>query len=110
MVWIRQRCHVAPLNTVPIASTAGVVGLISATTTRLSVSRLSLVSTTAAGVVGLISATTLVLFRQGVSSLPALGIFVLALAAVYLWKVKAAVAGIVLGAGILGLVLTQLLA
>jgi len=84
MVWIRQRCHVAPLNTVPIASTAGVVGLI--------------------------SATTLVLFRQGVSSLPALGIFVLALAAVYLWKAKAAVAGIVLGAGILGLVLTQLLA
>jgi arsenate reductase len=43
--------------------------------------------------------------RQGIGSLPALGIFVLALAAVYLWKAKAAVAGIVLGAGLLGLLL-----
>jgi len=58
-----------------------------------------------AGVVGLISATTLVLLRQGITSLSALGIFVLALAAVYLWKAKAAVAGIVLGAGLLGLLL-----
>jgi len=58
-----------------------------------------------AGVVGLMSATTLVLFRQGIASLPALGIFVLALAAVYLWKAKAAVAGIVLSAGILGLLI-----
>jgi len=56
-----------------------------------------------AGVVGLITATTFVLFRQGIASLPALGIFVLALAGVYLWKAKAAVAGIVLSAGILGL-------
>jgi chromate transporter len=56
-----------------------------------------------AGVVGLISATTLVLFRQGITSLPALGIFVLALAGVYLWKAKAAVAGIVLSAGLIGL-------
>jgi chromate transporter len=56
-----------------------------------------------AGVVGLIAATTLVLFRQAIANLPALGIFALALAAVYLWKAKAAVAGIVLGAGILGL-------
>jgi chromate transporter len=56
-----------------------------------------------AGVVGLISATTLVLFRQGITSPHALGIFVLALAAVYLWKAKAAVAGIVLSAGLLGL-------
>jgi chromate transporter len=58
-----------------------------------------------AGVVGLITATTLVLFRQGIGSLPALGIFVLALAAVYLWKAKAAVARIVFGAGLLGLLL-----
>jgi chromate transporter len=58
-----------------------------------------------AGVVGLITATTLVLFRQGIGSLSALGIFVLALAAVYLWKAKAAIAGIVLGAGLLGLLL-----
>jgi chromate transporter len=58
-----------------------------------------------AGVVGLIAATTLVLFREGITSLPALIIFALALAAVYLWKAKAAVAGIVLGAGVLGLLL-----
>jgi chromate transporter len=58
-----------------------------------------------AGVVGLITATTLVLFRQVITSLPALGIFALALAAVYLWKAKAAVAGIVLGAGLLGLLI-----
>jgi chromate transporter len=58
-----------------------------------------------AGVIGLITATTLVLFRQAITSLPALGIFVVALAGVYLWKAKAAVAGIVLGAGLLGLLL-----
>jgi chromate transporter len=56
-----------------------------------------------AGVVGLIAATTLVLFRQAIASPHALGIFALALAGVYLWKAKAAVAGIVLGAGFLGL-------
>lgn len=60
-----------------------------------------------AGVVGLIGATTIQLFGVGVSSLPALTIFALALAALYVWKAKAAVAGIVLGAGILGLVLLQ---
>jgi chromate transporter len=58
-----------------------------------------------AGVVGLIAATTIVLFFQAITSLPALGIFGVALAAVYLWKAKAAVAGIVLGAGLLGLLL-----
>jgi chromate transporter len=58
-----------------------------------------------AGVVGLISATTVVLLRQGITSLPAALIFALALAAVYQWKAKAAVAGIVLGAGLLGLLL-----
>jgi chromate transporter len=60
-----------------------------------------------AGVVGLISATTLVLFRQAITSLPAAVIFALALVAVYLWKAKAAVAGIVIGAGVLGLLLFQ---
>ncbi len=60
-----------------------------------------------AGVVGLIAATTLVLFRQGITSIPAALIFVLALVAVYRWKAKAAVAGIVLGAGVLGLLFTQ---
>jgi len=58
-----------------------------------------------AGVVGLIAATTVALFRAGVTSWQALVIFALALAAVYLWKAKAAVAGIVLGAGALGFVL-----
>jgi hypothetical protein len=42
-----------------------------------------------------------------VSSLSALAIFDLALAATHFWRAKAAVAGIVLGAGLLGLVLLQ---
>ncbi len=60
-----------------------------------------------AGVVGLIGATTIQLFGVGVSSLPALAIFAVALAGIYLWKAKAAVAGIVVGAGLLGLVLLR---
>jgi len=58
-----------------------------------------------AGVVGLIAAVTIDLLRAGVTSLPAAFIFGLALLAVYLWKAKTAVAGIVLGAGLLGVVL-----
>lgn len=58
-----------------------------------------------AGVVGLIAATTILLFQEGITSLPALIIFTLALLAVYGWKAKAAVAIIVLGAGLLGLLL-----
>ncbi|PLS78624.1 MAG: chromate transporter, partial [Chloroflexi bacterium] len=58
-----------------------------------------------AGVVGIIAATTLVLFRQGITSIPAAIVFVLALVAVYWWKARWAVAGIVLGAGLLGLLL-----
>ena len=58
-----------------------------------------------AGVVGIIAATTLVLFRQGITSIPSAIIFLLALLAVYRWKAKWAVAGIVLGAGLLGLLL-----
>ncbi len=60
-----------------------------------------------AGVVGLIAATALVLLRAGITSLPAAIIFLLALLAVYRWKAKAAVAGIVLGAGLLGALLTS---
>lgn len=60
-----------------------------------------------AGVVGLIGATTIQLFGAGVSSLSALAIFALALVAIYFWKAKAAVAGIVVGAGLLGLVLLR---
>ncbi|HKY49970.1 MAG TPA: chromate transporter, partial [Candidatus Limnocylindria bacterium] len=60
-----------------------------------------------AGVVGLIAATTTQLFGAGVSSLPTLMIFALALTATYVWKAKAAVAGIVVAAGLLGLALLQ---
>jgi chromate transporter len=65
----------------------------------------SLLDGVTAGVVGLIAATTVRLFIAGVDSIPAAIIFALALIAVYRWKAKAAVAGIVLGAGVLGAVL-----
>ena len=65
----------------------------------------SLLDGVTAGVVGIIAATTLMLLRQGVTSIPAAIIFGLALLAVYRWKAKAAVAGIVLGAGLLGFLL-----
>jgi len=55
-----------------------------------------------AGVVGVIAATAIALFRADVTTWQALLIFGLALAAVYAWRAKAAVAGIVLGAGVLG--------
>jgi chromate transporter len=60
-----------------------------------------------AGVVGLIASTTIQLFGAGVSSISALMIFALALAATYVWKAKAAVAAIMLGAGLLGLLRLQ---
>jgi len=60
-----------------------------------------------AGVVGLIAATALGLLRATLTSLPAWGIFALALLVLYRWKARAAVAGIVLGAGVLGLLLFQ---
>jgi chromate transporter len=63
-----------------------------------------------AGVVGLIAATTVALFRAGVTSWQALLIFALALAAVYAWKAKAAVAGIVVGAGAVSFILFSMLA
>lgn len=56
-----------------------------------------------AGVVGLIAATALTLAREALPDWPALVIFVLALVALYRWKAKAAVAGVMLGAGLLGL-------
>ncbi|MBC7879318.1 MAG: chromate efflux transporter [Anaerolineales bacterium] len=58
-----------------------------------------------AGVVGLIAATTIGLFRAAIIDLPALGIFIGALILLYQWKAKVAVAGIVLGAGIIGLLI-----
>ncbi|MCM2357551.1 MAG: chromate efflux transporter [Geobacteraceae bacterium] len=56
----------------------------------------------AAGVVGLIAFTALGLFREAVTDLPGAVIFALALAASYLWKAKGAVAAVMLGAGVLG--------
>jgi len=55
-----------------------------------------------AGVIGLIAVTALGLFREGVTDLSTVIIFALALLAVYLWKAKAAVVGIMFGAGVLG--------
>ncbi len=62
-----------------------------------------------AGVVGLIAATALQLLLVALPDIPAVIIFILSLAAVYQWKAKAAVAGIVLGAGVLGLIMKMLL-
>lgn len=60
-----------------------------------------------AGVVGLIAATTIGLFRAGVTS-PAAGlIFAVALVTLYLWKAKAAPAVVVLSGGLLGLSLLR---
>ena len=55
-----------------------------------------------AGVVGLIAATAWGLFHEAVTSVPALVIFLLSLLAVYRWKARAAVVGIMAGAGALG--------
>lgn len=62
-----------------------------------------------AAVVGLIAATALQLLLVALPDVPAVVIFLLSLVAVYQWKAKAAVAGIVLGAGILGLLVKMLL-
>ena len=57
----------------------------------------------AAGVVGLIAVTTIGLFQAAVTDLPSLGIFVIALLALYRWKAKAIIPIVMLGAGIVGL-------
>lgn len=62
-----------------------------------------------AAVVGLIAATALQLLIVAVPDIPAFVIFVLSLIAVYKWKAKAAVAGIVLAAGLLGLIVKLLM-
>ena len=61
-----------------------------------------------AGVVGLIAATALQLLWVALPDIPAVLIFILSLIAVYKWKAKAAVAGIILGAGLLGLLIKML--
>jgi chromate transporter len=55
-----------------------------------------------AAVVGLIAATAAQLLQTALPDLAALAIFALALFALYRWKAKSAVAGIMLGAGVLG--------
>ena len=66
---------------------------------------LALLDSVTAGVVGLISATALVLLRDTVTTIPVFGIFLAALVAHYLMKTKAAVAVVVLGSGLVGLLL-----
>jgi chromate transporter len=58
-----------------------------------------------AGVIGLIAATSLSLFFSAVTDVPTLFIFVLSLVLLYRWSAKAAVAFVVLGAGLLGMLL-----
>jgi len=59
----------------------------------------------AAGVVGLIAVTAIGLFREAVADFAGLVIFGLAVLAVYRWRSKSAVVGIMLGAGVLGFLL-----
>lgn len=61
-----------------------------------------------AGVVGLISATTLVLLRAGVTDIPTLIIFLVGLVVLFRWKSKANVPLVVLGAAVAGLILFNL--
>ncbi len=56
-----------------------------------------------AGVVGIIAATLVYLFRAGVRTVPQTLIFVGALTLLYVWRSKLAVAAVVLGAAVLGL-------
>jgi chromate transporter len=58
-----------------------------------------------AGVVGLIAATAVELLRAALPDLPAVLIFTLSLVVLYIWKSKAAVAVVVLMAGVLGLLI-----
>jgi chromate transporter len=60
-----------------------------------------------AGVVGLITATTLRLLLAGMTDVRPAIIFGLALLALWVWKAKAAVAAVMAGAGLLGLLLFQ---
>jgi chromate transporter len=61
-----------------------------------------------AGVVGLIAATTIHLLRAAIVDLPSLAILALALVVLYRWKSKGAVAAVVLAAGLLGILLKRI--
>jgi len=58
-----------------------------------------------AGVVGLIAATSVGLLKAGITNLYALGIFLLSMVLVYRWKSKYAIVGIVFSAGIIALLM-----
>jgi len=61
-----------------------------------------------AGVVGLIAATTIGLLKAGITNIFAIGIFLLSVFLVYRWKSKYAVVGIVFSAGTIALLLKYL--
>jgi len=61
-----------------------------------------------AGVVGLIAATTLVLLRTAIPDVPALLIFAVGLVILFRWKSKLNVPVVVLGAAVVGLLLVNL--
>jgi chromate transporter len=58
-----------------------------------------------AGVVGLIAATSVHLFRAGIGTIGQFALFAAGLAVLYLWRSKAAIAVVVVGAALLGLLL-----
>ena len=68
----------------------------------------SLLDGVTAAVVGLIAVTAVRLFQTALPDFPAIGIFILALFALYRWKAKTAIAGVMLGAGLLGLIVRML--
>ena len=61
-----------------------------------------------AGVVGLISATSIGLLKAGITNIYAIGIFLLSMFLVYRWKSKYAVVGIVCSSGTIALLLKYL--
>jgi chromate transporter len=62
----------------------------------------SLLDGVTAGVVGLIAATTIVLLRAAITDLPALLIFAVGLVVLFRWKSKASIPVVVLGAALAG--------
>lgn len=62
----------------------------------------SLLDGVTAGVVGLIAATTLILLRAAITDLPALLIFAVGLLVLFRWKAKASIPVVVLGAALAG--------
>jgi len=61
-----------------------------------------------AGVVGLIAATTIGLLKAGITDIYAIGIFLWSIFLVYRWKSKYAVVGVVVAAGAISLLFNAL--